>query len=82
MTGTLAKHTKVDLPLWLAIALAQRDMCELKNPQYLSEKYLQLLKADPEVVNMRMQSAQIYENILKLCSHLSEDHVHSFVTKY
>ena len=52
-SGTLNKGSKVDLPLWLGIALASRDICELRNPSYLSEKYLNLLKADPEVVNLR-----------------------------
>ena len=80
--GTLKKGSKVDLPLWLGIALAQRDICTLKNPVFLSEKYLNLLDSNPEVVNLRQQSAFIYENILKLCSHLSEEHVFLYITKY
>ena len=49
---------------------------------FLSEKYMNLLKADPEVVNLRSQSAYLYENMLKLCSHLSEEHVYDYITKY
>ena len=81
-SGTLKKGTKVDLPLWLGIALAERGMCNVYNPVYLTEKYLNLLKAGSEVVNLRNHSATIYENILKLCSHLGEDHVHTFITRY
>ena len=40
------------------------------------------LKAGSEVVNFRLQSPNIYENILKLCSHLSEEHVAKFITNY
>ena len=57
-------------------------MCNVYNPVYLTEKYLNLLKAGPEVVNLRNHSETIYENILKLCSHLGEDHVHTFITRY
>ena len=71
--GMLTADTKVDIPLWLAISLAQRDVVEMKNPIYLSENYLNLIKSGAEVVNFRHQSHHIYENLLKLCSHLAED---------
>jgi hypothetical protein len=81
-SGTLQANQKIDLPLWLAVALAQRDLCELKAPVYMTEKYLNLLQADPEVVNLRNQSFSLYESVLKLCSHMSEEHIYEFVTKY
>ena len=34
--STLKSGTKVEIPMWLGIALAQRDICELRNPKYLS----------------------------------------------
>ena len=46
--------TKVDIPIWLGVALARRDVCDIKIPQYLSEKYLNLIKSGSEVVNMRL----------------------------
>jgi hypothetical protein len=49
---------------------------------YLTDKYLNLLKAGSEVVNLRNQSNCMYENILKLCSFLREEHVYKFVTTY
>ena len=80
--GTLEANSKVDIPLWLAISLAQRDVVEMKNPLFLSENYLNLIKSGAEVVNFRHQSHHIYENLLKLCSHLAEDQVFSYVTIY
>ena len=78
----LPAGTKLDLPLWLGISLAQRDLAELRNPLCLSEKYMNNLKAGSEVVNFRLQSPNIYENILKLCAHLSEELVAKFITNY
>jgi hypothetical protein len=49
---------------------------------YLSEKFMNLLKADSEVVNLRSQSPTLYENLLKMCSHLSEENVYAYITKY
>lgn len=51
--GILIAGTKVDIPLWLGISLAQRDVVEMKNPLYLGEKYLNLIKSGAEVVNFR-----------------------------
>ena len=34
------------------------------------------------MVNLRNQSPCIFENIMKLCSHLSEDEVYNLMTKY
>ena len=48
----------------------------------MSEKYLNLIKSGSEVVNMRLQSHNIYENILRLCPHLPEDLVYSYINIY
>ncbi len=34
--GSLPANARLDIPLWLAVALAQRDIVELRNPKYLS----------------------------------------------
>lgn len=70
------------LPLWLGSAMAQRDLCELQNPHYLTKQYKDILQAGSEVVNFRTQSASIYENILKLCIHLSDEDVVSFIGQF
>ena len=53
-SGNIDKGSKVDIPLWLGICLAQRDFVELKTPIYLTEKYMNNLKAGSEVVNFRL----------------------------
>ena len=69
----LRAGTKIDLPLWLAVSLAQRDLCEIRTPTYLNSKYQEILKAGPEVVNMRHQSESVFENAMKLSVHLNEE---------
>ena len=80
--ATIKKGSKLELPLWLSIALAQRDIVEIRTPQYLTEKYINNIEAGAEVVNFRLQSPYIYENTLKLCAHLSDEHVQKFITNY
>lgn len=62
--------------------MAQRDICELKNPEYLTKQYANIMAAGPEVVNFRKQSPSIYENLLKLSLHLSDEEVVEYLQKY
>ena len=43
----------MELPLWLALPLAERDIVDLRPPEYIGEKYLQGLQAGPEILNFR-----------------------------
>ena len=49
----LAADTQVELPLWLAVHLAQRDICELQMPSYLNEKFRKAMLAGSEIINLR-----------------------------
>lgn len=69
----IEEGTKVDLPLWLAMALAQREIVELKNPSYLTQKYYNTLKAGSEVVTLSVQSPYLIENVMKICSLIAEE---------
>ena len=40
------------------------------------------IKAGAEVVNFRLQSPYIYENTLKLCAHVSEEHIKNYISNY
>lgn len=62
--------------------MAQRDICSLQNPEYLTKQYANIMSAGYEVVNFRKQSPSIYENLLKLSLHLSDDEVIDYVKKY
>lgn len=63
----------MDLPLWLGLALARRGIIELKNPKYLGKSFFDALKAGSEVVSMKLMNPYLYENVMKLCSQLSEE---------
>ena len=39
MEKSLPAGTKVDVPVWLAIKLAQREFVELRNPKFMSINY-------------------------------------------
>ena len=69
-SATLHAGSKVEVPLWLAMDLAERDVVQIGSPSYLNEKYRNLLKAGAEVVNFRTQSPNILENTLKMCQKL------------
>ena len=49
----LNAQSMVELPLWLALPLAQRDIADLRPPEYLGDKYVQALQAGPEILNFR-----------------------------
>lgn len=49
----LPAGTKLHLPIWLGIALARREIAEIKNPRYMSKQYYNTLNADSDVVTLR-----------------------------
>eukprot|EP00347_Sterkiella_histriomuscorum_P003072 403365697 len=69
----LKAGSRVELPLWLAIALAQRDIVDLLPPRYMTQQYFNTLQAGAEVVSMRQQSPYIYENVNKICEYIDEE---------
>ena len=56
----------MDLPLWLALALAKRELIELRNPKYMGQSFFDQLKAGSEVVSMKLMNPFLYENVIKL----------------
>ena len=49
----LPAGSKVDVPLWLAVSLAQRELVDLRFPKFMNKSYFGQLKAGSEVVTMR-----------------------------
>jgi hypothetical protein len=45
--------TKVTLPFWLSSSLAQRDICEIEKPEYLTPQFTNIMAAGADVVNFR-----------------------------
>lgn len=70
---TLAANSRVDIPLWLAVALAQRELVELRNPKFMSKNYYNTLKAGSDVVSLRLMSPYVYENAIKMAENMTED---------
>lgn len=70
------------MPLWLAVALAQRELVELRNPKFMSMSYFAQLKAGADVVTMRSMSPYIYEAAIKLCESMSEEQAKEAVELY
>ena len=56
----------MELPIWLAIALARTDVIDIEVPRYFKEQFKKTLEADPSVVNLRDKTSYFYEIGLKL----------------
>ncbi len=63
----------MDVPLWLAMRLAQRELVELRLPKFMNNNYYAQLKAGSEVVTMRSMSPYLFEVVLKICENLGEE---------
>ena len=71
--GMIRAGHKLNLPLWLAADLANRDVVEFRNPSYMTEKFIQALKAGSEVMNVRLQSNDLYKNATKVGHYLRDE---------
>ena len=72
----------MDIPLWLAMSLAQREIVDLSNPKFMSRQYFSQLKAGADVVTMRQMSPYIYEAVIKLCESMNEEHAKESIELY
>ena len=63
----LVAGTKVDVPVWLGKALADREIVELKKPLFLTTKYFNTVRAGADVVTMKTVSPYLFEVVFKLC---------------
>ena len=62
----LPANSKLELPLWIGVAMSQRNVVELKKPPYLTQNFFNSLAAGASVVTMAKYSMYIYEVTLKL----------------
>lgn len=60
----------MELPIWLALALASGDVINIEIPRYYKEQFKKTLEADPNVVNLRDKSLYYYEVGLKIIDYL------------
>jgi GINS complex subunit 3 len=57
----LQQGTKVELPFWLAKALASKNMVAVELPKCYGHTFLNHMRADPSVINLRDKSPFYYE---------------------
>lgn len=62
----------MEIPLWLAVPLAQYDIVDVEVPKIFKEKFQKTLEADPCVINLREKSPYFYEVGGKLGEYLDE----------
>ena len=79
---SLPAGTKVDVPVWLAVSLASREVVDLRNPKFMTPNYYAQLKAGPDVVTMRAMSVYIYEAVIKMSDGMNQEQAKEAVELY
>jgi len=78
----LQAGTKIDLPTWMGVSLAQREIVELNKPLFLTSKFFDQVKAGSDVVTMRNHSLYIYEVVLKLIELYPNERIEDIMTVF
>lgn len=63
----LPMHSKVDLPLWLAQNLVDKNMVELEIPKYFGPRMRDEIMAGPSAIKLKDFSFYFYDVGMKLC---------------
>ena len=67
-TNIIKDQTKLKLPLWISISLRKKSWLTITNPKYLSDKFYNLLQADPVIADLKSKTKFFYEICLTLIS--------------
>jgi len=82
LTVDLDAGSRVDLPLWLAPALAERLWVSIKAPKCFAKRFRNFLLSDPTVVNLREKSPNYYETGRRLVAFVDgNQQLHSALVK-
>eukprot|EP00741_Cyanophora_paradoxa_P021636 tig00000241_g20883.t1 len=60
---------KLELPLWLGLAMATKNHISFATPKSFSQRTCEDVEADPTVINLQEKSPFWYENGMKLVKH-------------
>ena len=71
----LPANSKLELPLWIGIAMSQRNIVELKKPPFLTTQFFNTLQAGADVVTMSSHCPYIYEVAFKLVELFPEENM-------
>jgi hypothetical protein len=64
---------KLEVPLWFAAVLKEQQSAGIKQPKYMTDKYYNLLSADPTFVNIKSKNFYFYEISSKLSSYIDQE---------
>jgi hypothetical protein len=64
---------KVESPIWFALVLRDNNFVAINAPKYLTDKFYNLLQADPTIINFKAKSNYIYDLFLKLIPYFDEE---------
>ena len=59
----LPAHSKLELPLWIGIAMSQRNIVELKKPPFLTTQFFNTLQAGADVVKKNHFQTKVVEGL-------------------
>lgn len=68
---TLEAGIRIQLPMWLALRLVERELVEALTPKFIGKEFIALLKAGCVNVTMRNVSLYVYEAAIKICEILT-----------
>lgn len=71
----LPARSRVELPLWLALALQAKNMVRVELPRHYSARFREDLLAGPDAVDIRERSAFFYETGTALARVKRDDHL-------
>lgn len=64
---------KIEAPIWFALLLRDNNFTTINSPKYLTDKFYNLLQADPTIINFKVKSNYIYDLFLKLIPYFDEE---------
>lgn len=68
---TLEAGVRIQLPMWLAMRLVERELVDALTPKFIGKEFIALLKAGCLNVTMRNISLYVYEAGIKICEVLT-----------
>jgi len=63
----LPAHSKVDLPLWLAHPMTEKNMVEIEIPKHFGSRMRDAIMAGPTAVNLKEFSYYFFDVGIKIC---------------
>jgi hypothetical protein len=69
----IKEENKLEIPLWLSLILRSLNYVSIKHPKYLTDKFYNLIQADPIILNFKVKNQYFYDICTQLIPYLDED---------